>query len=80
MQNNILGPAILAEVRAEMARRQVTRRSIAEATDSDPATVGNWLSGKTPIRLRDLLTICDVLGVMPEALYERARAAVGDAT
>lgn len=79
MQNNTLGPAILAEVRAEMARRQVTRRSIAEATDSDPATVGNWLSGRTPIRLRDLLTICDVLDVTPEALASRARTSLDGA-
>lgn len=74
MQNSIPpSTAILSEVRAEMGRSKITRRTLADHTGTDPATVGNWLAGKTSIRLDSLLTVCDVLEVPLEELAHRAR-------
>lgn len=71
--------ALLGEIRAEMGRRQVTRASVAHATDSDPATVGRWLSGKTAPRLDTLLTICSLLDITLEELAHRAETNAKDA-
>lgn len=57
-----------------MARRQVTRQSVAQVTDNDPATVGRWLSGKTSLRLESLIQICNLLGVSLEEMTRRAAA------
>lgn len=64
--------ALLGEIRAEMARRQVTRVSVAQVTDNDPATVGRWLSGKSSPRLEQVIAICNLLGVTLEDLAQRA--------
>lgn len=71
--------ALIAEIRAEMGRRQVTKVSVAHATDSDPATVGRWLSGKTAPRLDSLLTICSLLDISLADLARRAEANEQDA-
>lgn len=76
---NGIHTALLGEIRAEMGRRQVTRASVAHATDSDPATVGRWLSGKTAPRLDALLTICSLLDVSLAELARRAEAHTKDA-
>lgn len=76
---NDMHTALLGEIRAEMARRQVTRASVAQVTDSDPATVGRWLSGKTSIRLESLIQVCDLLGVSLEELAHRAASTTKDA-
>lgn len=55
-----------------MARRQVTRQSVAQVTDNDPATVGRWLSGKSSPRLESLITICDLLDISLEEIAHRA--------
>lgn len=57
-----------------MARRQVTRQSVAQVTDNDPATVGRWLSGKTSLRLESLIQICNLLDVSLEEMTRRAAA------
>lgn len=75
---NDMHTALLGEIRAEMGRRQVTKVSVARATDSDPATVGRWLSGKTAPRLDTLLTICSLLDITLEELARRAEASVQD--
>lgn len=75
---NDMHTALLGEIRAEMGRRQVTKVSVARATDSDPATVGRWLSGKTAPRLDTLLTICSLLDITLEELARRAEANTQD--
>lgn len=75
---NDMHTALLGEIRAEMGRRQVTKVSVARATDSDPATVGRWLSGKTAPRLDTLLTICSLLDITLEELARRAEANAQD--
>ena len=75
---NDMHTALLGEIRAEMGRRQVTKVSVARATDSDPATVGRWLSGKTAPRLDTLLTICSLHDITLEELARRAEANAQD--
>lgn len=75
---NGIHAALLGEIRAEMGRQGVTRASVAHATDSDPATVGRWLSGKTAPRLDALLTTCSLLDVSLADLARRAEAHVED--
>ena len=69
---NDIEAAILGEVLAEMARQRVTRQTIAAATDSDPASVGRWLSGKASPRLEWVIRVADTLGVTVESLVSRA--------
>lgn len=75
---NDIHTALLGEIRAEMGRRQVTKASVAQATDSDPATVGRWLSGRTAPRLDSLLTICSLLDITLEELARRAEVNATD--
>ena len=64
--------AILAEVRAEMARQRVTQRTLAKSTDNTEASVSRWLHGHRDIGLADLLAICDQLDVTLATLAARA--------
>ena len=64
--------ALLAEVRAEMARQRVTQRTLAKSTDSTEASVSRWLHGHRDSGLADLLAICDQLDVSLATLAARA--------
>lgn len=56
---------VAAEVRAEMARQDVTAQSIAPAAHISPATLSRRLSGTSPFSVAELEAVAGALGVEP---------------
>lgn len=54
---------ILANVKAEMARRRVTQSDVADALGITAAGVSARFHGRTPLRVEELITIADLLKV-----------------
>lgn len=59
---------VTATIRAEVARRRLTQRELAEALGISQQSVHNRLSGKVVIDLHELGIIADTLGVTVESL------------
>lgn len=59
---------VAANIRAEVARRRIPQRVLAEALGLKQQSVSMRLSGKTPIDLNELGIIARVLGVEPADL------------
>ena len=64
--------AVVAEVRAEMARQGVTASKVAEATDMAQPTLSRKLSGSREFTLAEFIDVCGVLRVSPAVMVERA--------
>jgi len=60
-----------AELRAELARKQVSVVSLSAATGIKVPTLRNRLAGKSPFYLEELDTICAALGVGLSAFVDR---------
>ena len=67
-----LGSQVAAEVRAEMARQDITRATLAVATDIPPYTLSRRLSGTGDLTVTELMRIAGALGVPAADLIERA--------
>lgn len=59
---------VAAEVRAELARRQITQQQLAAAIGLSQASVSERLRGKTPFTTEDLEKVSAALGVHPAVL------------
>jgi len=66
---------VAAEIRAEMARRNVTQRALSEATGMHVAALGARLKGRRPITVDELTTIAIALDVEPADLMVSAAGA-----
>lgn len=64
--------AILAEIRAEMARQGLTGTQLATLTGLSQPTISRSLSALREVTLPELLVICDALGLTLAALAARA--------
>lgn len=64
--------SVAAEVRAALARRQITQTTLAEATGRSQAYWSRRLSGRTPMTVADLSDIADIAHVPLASLLERA--------
>lgn len=59
-------------IRAEMARRRVSQRHMAEQLGISQAAFSYRMSGKTPLDINELDTIAKTLGVPVESLVKDA--------
>lgn len=64
--------SVAAEVRAALARRQITQTTLAEVTGRSQAYWSRRLSGRTPMTVADLSDIADIANVPLASLLERA--------
>lgn len=69
-------PAVLAEFRAEMARRSITAERLALDTGKHPQTVGRYLSGQTDMPFGYAIKVAAHLGVPLSRILDRAEEAV----
>lgn len=69
-QREIVG----ANVRAEMARRNVRQGAVAKALGISQPSVSARLSGATPFDVDELRTVADLLGVGLCSLFDEAPA------
>lgn len=67
--------ALAAELRAEMARQNITQRELAAKVELNLRTLQRYLHGQTAIRYADLIRVADALGVQVSTLVERAEGA-----
>jgi len=58
-----LDAAVAAELRAELARQQRSKRWMAAALHLPPSTVNRWLNGTTAFSISELDAMCRVLDV-----------------
>ncbi len=68
--------AVLAEIRAEMARQKVTTKALAAAIGKHEQTVGNWINGRVDIPLVQAFQIAAELDLPLSMLYARAAGRV----
>lgn len=67
MPNPTLHPPV-ANIRAEMARRGLTGKDMADAIGCSPMSFSRRMSGATPLRVDELQAIADALGLPVTAL------------
>lgn len=68
--------ALVAEVRAEMARQGVTASKIAEASDISQPSLSRKLTGAREFTLLELLQVCGALDVSLTTIARRAESQV----
>ena len=69
-----LGPAVAKQLRAERAVKGWSYRELASAAGMTEQTVMRYLTEKRDIRLSELGSLADALGVCPDTLISRAMA------
>jgi len=67
--------AIAGEIRAELARQNLTYTALAAATGIRPSTLTRRLRGDKPFKLEEALSIAQFLGLKLSELTERTDAA-----
>ena len=67
--------AVAANVRAELARRHLTQRNLAERLEKSPNYVSRRMTGDVAWDIDELFAIADWLGVSASALLSPASAA-----
>lgn len=75
--NAVATQQVAAEVRAALARRQVTQTTLAEATNRSQAYWSRRLSGDHTLSVADLAAVADVLGVPVRTFFDTPTEAVG---
>jgi transcriptional regulator with XRE-family HTH domain len=60
--------AVAAEIRAQMARHQMTQGQLARRLGMSPATLSRRLLGVFPFTVDDIYQLADIFGVAPSAL------------
>lgn len=66
--------ALVLEIKAEMARQQLTAADVAERSDLSVHQVNRRLTGAVELTIADAMLISDALGVALYKLMERATA------
>lgn len=70
---------VAAEVRAELARKDIPIAELAAATGINLRVLGRKLSGSSPIGVEELISIATALDVRPSALIQSAHLAAAAA-
>lgn len=71
-----ISEALNLELRATFARRRRSQADVGALLRMSQAAVADRLSGKTPWRIDELLTLCELLAVrLPDLLVAAERAA-----
>jgi transcriptional regulator with XRE-family HTH domain len=71
--------SIAEEVRALLARRKLSQRSLAQMLGWQQSQVSRRLSGNTPITASELSELADALNVTVESLYGRPSGYIAEA-
>lgn len=58
-----LAQRIAAELRAELGRQEMSRRTLADRIGQNHVTVSRWVKGEGPMSFDALDAICEVLGI-----------------
>lgn len=58
-----LAQRIAAEIRAELGRQEMSRRTLADRIGQNHVTVSRWIKGEGPMSFDALDAICEVLGI-----------------
>ena len=69
---NDLAGAIASELRAEKGRQRLSQRALADLIGRDQSYVSKRLSGQASLTLDEYVTLCEALGVRPDAMLRRA--------
>lgn len=70
-----LQKAVAAEVRAELARKQMSQVALAEHLGVAQATVSRRLTGEVPFDVAELGQVAEILGVSPTHFFPARVAA-----
>ena len=62
---------VVAELRAEIARRRVSRKALAQAVGINERQLRRYLNDETPLPLEVLYALCAVLDVDPRHIADR---------
>ncbi|MEA5454500.1 helix-turn-helix transcriptional regulator [Sinomonas sp. JGH33] len=68
------GRAVAAELRAELARKNVSMRRFSVETGLPLSTLQKTLAGTRVADVEDLYAICAGLGIDPDEIFRRAQA------
>lgn len=74
MTDGVLPRVVASEVRAEIARKGLTVRSVAQSADLHRVSLGRKLRGQSDFYLAEFIAVCAAIGVQPSVLMERAEA------
>jgi transcriptional regulator with XRE-family HTH domain len=72
METQPLAPFVAAEIRAEMARQNLTSAALALRVGRPKQTVHRWTAGQTPVAVDDLPAVCEALGITLVELFTSA--------
>jgi hypothetical protein len=72
MHTTPLAPYVAAEIRAEMARQNMTSAALAVRVARPKQTVHRWTAGQTPIAVDDLVVVCQALNLEIVRLFAAA--------
>ena len=70
--------SVAAEIRAEMARQNITQKRLGELIGKPQTTITRWVTGQTPLRLDDLSLIAEGLDVSVVDLVRKAGDAMAN--
>lgn len=54
------------KLRGALAEKRITQDSLAERLGCTRQSINNKINGKTPLTLRDVVTICEAIDATPE--------------
>jgi transcriptional regulator with XRE-family HTH domain len=63
---------VLASIKAEMARRDLTQAQLAEHLGLTQGQMSKRLRGVVPLTVPELLSVADTLGITPSSLLDAA--------
>ena len=63
-----LAPDYTSEIRAELARKNISKAAVAQALGKSRATASRTLSGAIPLTLDELYSLAELIGVSPSDL------------
>lgn len=69
-----LETAIAAQIRVELAEREMEQRELATAVGIESATLSRYMTGKRSMPMPTFFAVAEALGLSPRVLMERAEA------
>lgn len=64
--------ALIGELRAELAYRQLLQHELAENIGMTPAAINRYMKGHRDMQMGTYLKICGALGVSPDQIMTKA--------
>lgn len=73
-----LSEALITQVRVEMAERDLRQKDLAEAMDTDPATLNRYLRGQRGVSMAVFYRMASALGMSPRELMEKVESRMAE--